>query len=302
MVTLFTIPRAFTGLAAVHQWNALHSWARLAPYCEVFVCGDEAGVGEATHKVGARHLATMERTEYGTPLLQSAFRQVAEHATFDRICYLNADIMLLDDFLEAVGRLPTVAFLASARRWDVPVDAPVDLQVPAWQTALREQIAREGVLHPTCAMDLFLLAKDGPLAELPPFAVGRPAWDNWMVFRARQCGLPVIDMTPSVTLVHQRHDYRHVPQGRRGSWEGPEADRNRALLGSRLRVFTLDDATHMLTPEGLQARSGFRYRVRRVWRWPAFVPPLCWCLDALLTPVAAARRWLVSRREGRSRS
>ena len=76
-------------------------------------------------------------------------------------------------------------------------------------------------------------------------------WDNWLIRRARELDIPVVDITPVVTVVHQNHDYGHIPQGRGDAWEGPEADTNRALAGGERGVFTLMDATHVLSPTGL---------------------------------------------------
>ncbi len=117
---------------------------------------------------------------------------------------------------------------------------------------------------------------------LPPFAVGRPGWDNWMIGRALQLGFPVIDMTPSTTVVHQNHDYGHV-QGRRGlDWEGPEADRNLQLGGWLDRYkHSPSNATHVLAPNGL-------YRARSVKYLRGRVTEL-----VLLQPAAAPLRWLI---------
>ncbi len=51
--------------------------------------------------------------------------------------------------------------------------------------------------------------------------------------------MPVIDATKGVLVVHQKHDYSHVPMNRGRAWEGPEADENRRLAGNQEFVFTL---------------------------------------------------------------
>jgi len=57
----------------------------------------------------------------------------------------------------------------------------------------------------------------GLFRDIPPFAVGRPAWDNWLVYKARSLGLPVIDATKMVTAIHQNHAYSHHPMGKEGA-------------------------------------------------------------------------------------
>jgi len=45
-----------------------------------------------------------------------------------------------------------------------------------------------------------------------------------MVARALEVGVPVVDLTPAVTVVHQDHVSGHVRSG-------PEYERNRELMG-----------------------------------------------------------------------
>ena len=37
--------------------------------------------------------------------------------------------------------------------------------------------------------------------------IGRPGYDNWLIWRARRSRIPVIDATKELTAVHQNHDY-----------------------------------------------------------------------------------------------
>lgn len=260
VLSLFAIPRAFEGHAGVIQENAIRSWARLGADCEILLCGDDPGVERMAAEVGARWLPRVARNERGTPRLDSTFGQVAEHARHDTLCYVNADIILLDDLLPALARIPVDDYLASGRRWELDVSERLDFADGGWQDALRARIRAHGTLQRSDAMDLFVFRRDGPLRAIPPFVVGRPGWDHWMILRAVECGLPVVDLTGAATLVHQRHDYAHVPDGRRRG-EGPEGDANRALLGGDFRMLCLDDASHQVGPRGMEPVRG-----RRAWR------------------------------------
>jgi hypothetical protein len=96
-------------------------------------------------------------------------------------------------------------------------------------------------------------------AALP---VGRPGWDNWMIYRARSRRIPVVDATASTLVIHQNHDHGHVQQGTGDQWEGPEADRNRALLGPAQRNFTLEHATHDSPPSRARRLDNARIKQR----------------------------------------
>jgi hypothetical protein len=65
-----------------------------------------------------------------------------------------------------------------------------------------------------------------------------------------------------VCAFHQNHDYGYHPEGRKGVWESGEAQGNYALLDRHRRFRTLDNAKHLLKPDGMR----WNYRA---WRVPA---------------------------------
>lgn len=265
MVTIFAVPKPFAGHIGLIQQNALGSWVALGPDVEVLLCGDEPGVAEAAHRAGVRQLPDVERSELGTPLLDSVFRMVRAEAAHRRVAYVNADIILLPDFLAALRRVRFAHFLLVGRRWNTSLSEPIDFDEDDWERSLRELVAREGRLKLPDAIDYFAFDRDGPLAELPPFVVGRPSWDNWMIYRARRLGVPVIDATRVVTAVHQDHDYSHVPGGGGGrlAWLGPEAEINKSMVPPD-QLFQTRHATHVATKIGVVPALAPRRIVSRV--------------------------------------
>ena len=83
-----------------------------------------------------------------------------------------------------------------------------------------------------------------------------------MIWQARNLRFPVVDVSPSTLVIHQRHDYAHVTGARGHRWVGPEGDANKALL-RRGQGLGLQDATHQLLAGRLVAtnRGGLRRRV-----------------------------------------
>jgi len=211
------------------------------------------------------------------------FDVAQEIATHSRLCYVNADIILLSDFTAAVQRVPVSSFLMVGQRWDLDVDEPVDFSLSDWETEMRRHVRNRGSLHSPMAIDYFVFTR-GLFTEMPAFAVGRPAWDNWMIHRARSLRVPVINATPVVTAVHQDHEYGH-PRGRVGIYRGPEATRNRALAGGPVYVFDVRDATHVLTEAGVKRSLGREHLKRRLETLPVLSPhlgPLLWPSKAWL--------------------
>jgi hypothetical protein len=248
VITLFAVPKPFEGDAAVSQRNAVESWRRLGSEVDVLLVGDDEGVAQAARDAGARHLGGVETTEYGTPLLSSAFALAREAAATRVLAYVNADIVLLRDFVTAVRRIRFDRFLCLGRRWNVWLHEPIDFD-GAYEQRLRALVSEQGELALPDAIDYFVFDRDGPLTDLPRFVVGRPGWDNWMIYRARSLRIPVVDATRSITAIHQQHGYEHVPEGSGTLWYGPEAEANFELIRG-LERFQTRHATHVLTRLG----------------------------------------------------
>ncbi len=244
-LTLFTSPKPFTDPhIALIQRNALRNWLSLEGV-EVVLVGDEPGLAQAAAEFGVPHLAEVERNEWGTPLIPSLFALARRYSEAPLLAYVNADMLFLPDFVRAARSVAAQAenFLLVGQRWDLDVTAPLDFS-PGWEARLRERVRRQGRLHPPAGSDYFVFPRHA-FTEMPAFAIGRAGWDNWMIYRARSLGWPVVDGTPSVLAVHQNHDYSHLPGGR-PHYDLEESRRNTALAGGERHMFTLFESSHVL--------------------------------------------------------
>jgi hypothetical protein len=67
-----------------------------------------------------------------------------------------------------------------------------------------------------------------------------------MIYKARTEGWAVVDATPSLTIIHQNHDYRHLPGGR-PHYDHPDTVVNTQLAGGESATrYSLLDATQLL--------------------------------------------------------
>jgi hypothetical protein len=275
LITLVSCPKAFHGHFATIQRNAITSWSRLEPTPEIILFGDDEGTAEICAELDLRFVPAVARNSSGTPLISDIFLQAQALAKHDLLCFANADIMLLSDFMHSATRLSQVdrRFLGIARRWNLDVTDPIDFHDPAWEASVGRLLDENGKPGWPWGLDAFVFQR-GTYQELPPFAIGRPWWDNWMAWNARARGFDLIDLSPLTRLIHQNHDYSHHPDGFAGAYDGPEAVANmnwyKTSVGrgrppdKRRRprfAYSLDDATHVLTPNGvIPAR---RYRPRK---------------------------------------
>jgi hypothetical protein len=272
MITFFTTPKPFHGHIGVIQRNAIESWKRIHPFAEVILFGDEVGAAEAARDLGIRHVPQVKRNEHGTKYLSPIFDAAQDLARHDCLCYINCDIILFSDFRLAAERVTSLGgkFLMAGQRWDTDITAPVDFCAPDWEATLRRQALLANHQRPPQWVDYFLFSRGLYYKNTPPFLIGRPGWDPWLLWFARESGARVVDATQVVVAVHQNHDYSYHPEGEKGVWEGEEAQRNIALL-DRWRLFrTLENATHRLTPTGFQQNYRHwwvlaRARIFREW-------------------------------------
>ncbi|MHB8694006.1 MAG: hypothetical protein ACYDHH_22430 [Solirubrobacteraceae bacterium] len=276
MLTLFAVPKAFEPDVAETQERAVASWLRLSIRPQVILAGDDAGVAEAAVRHGVQHVAGAACTAYGTPLLDDVLVRVRELATFDLLCYVSADVILLDDFSVAATRAIEwrPRFLLVGACTDVDT---VGVGAGASDDELRA-LARAGRSRGPKALDYFVFPRD-LYGEIPPFALGRAGFDNWLVWKARELGAAVVDATPVVAALHQHHDYSHVSGGFESSYFGEEAQRNIKLAGGPKHLFTLWDATHTMTPDRI--RPNPRSWLRSRHRLDTLAGKLRWRLDAM---------------------
>ena len=245
-LTIFTAPKPFTNPhIAMIQRNALESWLRLGPEVEVLMIGDEEGVAETARFMGIQHLPGVECNASGTPLISSIFDLARQNSSGALLAYVNADIVLLPDLLAGVKKIAEQRkkFLLVGQRWDLQIDIPLDFS-EGWLQRLKAEIENRGRLHPPSGSDYFVFPRTC-FTEIPDFAVGRAGWDNWMIYKARRQGWAVVDGTRDIRIVHQDHDYSHLPNGE-PHYRLPETFENVRLAGGKRTIFHLEDVNWRL--------------------------------------------------------
>ena len=245
-LTIFSAPKPFTDPhIATIQRNAIRSWTNLGEGVEVIVIGEEAGLAEAAAELGVRHLPDVKRNEFGTPLVSSIFQLARQASRSPLLAYLNADILIMPDFVEVARKVAGQygRFLVVGQRWDLDLQEAMDFS-PGWPGRLRADVLRDGRLHPPAGSDYFIFPRDS-FAEMPGFAIGRAGWDNWTIYHACSSGWAVIDATPSLMVVHQNHDYSHLPGGR-PHYDLEESHNNAAIGGGLPKMYTVLETNRVL--------------------------------------------------------
>ncbi len=271
------------------QRNAIKSWT-LLPDVEVILLGEETGLAEAAKELGVKHLPNVARNESGTPLISSMFQLARENSNSELLCIINADMVLMPDFVDAAKQAVKLKdkFVLLSQRWDYDITSPIDFAA-GWESGLRESVRKQNQLHRPAGSDFFLFPKSC-YQDIPNFIIGRAGWDNWMIYKARSEKWPVIDCTPSVMIVHQNHDYSHLPGGK-PHYEHPDTNENIRLAGGQAAVrYTILDSTRCLVNGKLARPKMTSLRFTR--RFELFLRSLFFFLpEKTIEDLVRPKRW-----------
>jgi hypothetical protein len=264
-LTIISIPLSFVGPARRRQINAIASWKNLGPRVAVVLYGREDGVSEVSHEVGAVNVADVRTNLNGTPLVNDVMAHAASHLSSRFLMFANSDMMFCQDLLASLDLIALDRFLVVGNRINIDIEEDLDFSTSDTASRMRERALRDGIMQPPVGSDYFIFPRMIHW-QMPDLAVGRLGWDNWMMFRARQMHVPLVDATKSITAVHQNHNYGHVRSRKPGEGvvPGVEDSANWALAGGVEAIFTLWDVDYVLADGVLVRPSGFKYTRRRL--------------------------------------
>ncbi len=256
MLTLFTTAKPFSDPhIAVIQDNAFASWTRLDPRPKMILFGDEPGTGEAARKHGMIHIPQIERSPFGAPLVADLFDKASAIGHNSVLCYVNADIMLMQGFCSALSYILSAQqglFLAIGYRWNVDITEPWDFSGD-WRLRLAERVEAAGEKNPPTGIDYFVYRPQMYAGRIDRrVALARGWWDWYLVALALQQGAPVIDLSAWVMAVHQNHPWVKS-QGQEVRREHPEMQTNEQIIGHD-NMAHLEHVTHRLRKDGTIGR------------------------------------------------
>jgi hypothetical protein len=283
-LTIFTAPKPFTDLHIdTIQRNAIQSWLHLGDDVEVILIGEEQGLSGVAREYNVKYFPQVKRNEWNTPLVSSIFALARQNSSGPLLAYVNADILLMPDFV-ALSRLvadQVDQFLIVGRRWDLDVNQHMDFP-KTWFSDLRQEVFTRGSIHAPAGSDYFIFPRS-VFTDIPDFAIGRAGWDNWMIYQSLQQRWPVVDATDELMIVHQNHDYSHLPDGQ-AHYDLEETQINAHLGGGMQNMYMVLDASH-------EYRHG---RVKRArWTLARFFRRL---ERLVYSPEQQGPRWALTRR------
>jgi hypothetical protein len=261
-LTIFSAPKAFQGHVGIIQQNAIRSWLSLRPKPRIILFCEDDGTAEVVRGLDVELASDVATNSHGTPLVSGMFTQADQLATTEVLAFVSADIILPQRTVEAAriagGWSPR--FLLVAQRHDVDVRQELEFD-ERWEERWAAAAVAGGKLHSPGAIDLFMYPRN-QYGHMPPFAIGRTAYDNWLLWNTVASGIPLIDATKFVTLIHQNHDYLNPLKI--DVWDGEEARENRKWVKHWSNYYTIAHATWTLNAAGeIGPAVGWKYRMAR---------------------------------------
>jgi hypothetical protein len=264
LLTIFTAPKPFVDPHInTIQRNALRSWKLLGSDVDVILYGNDPGVAEAAAEFGMTHVPDVASNEKGVPYIDDMFRRTRALSDAPVLAVVNSDIILFPDFVETARHAHSKVkdFVLVGRRWDLDITEELAFgeETETWLKAEAE--ARNSLKGPT-ASDYFIFSRS-VLTEIPNFTIGRAGWDSWMIYHSLQQPWQILDTTSEIFIVHQNHDYGHLPDGE-PHYKLPESKRNVALGGGEQNMYDQTDL-RMAMVAGKVVRKPFSwYRTVRL--------------------------------------
>ncbi|XP_060596812.1 uncharacterized protein LOC132750783 [Ruditapes philippinarum] len=190
LLTLFTTWNNSPVKNAVHNIT-LRNWMTLRPYVvPVIFLYDNL-----TKQAGG-----------GIPILKYMYIDVMRLFKSTFYAYSNADILFTDTLIYTLFSLKeymkhiSMPILVVGKRHNV--NFLTMSEGLSWKSIT--QVAQmRGKLFNGFAEDYFITTPEYPWRDIAEVVIGRPAYDNWLVYRSRKLQVNVIDSTNTILAVHQ---------------------------------------------------------------------------------------------------
>lgn len=208
--TTFKCPKC-DGLRKTIEDNTAHVWSEMKG-------------------VTFRPLKNTKTNKHGVPILGSMYMEVMRQCPFAKTyTYVNGDIIGTSEFVHTINAVLHIGeFLMVGRRTNVKWDKKHSVKHMNYSF---DSHFEKGALFQTDAQDYFTVTKRAiDWESIPPFVIGRPAYDNWLVNHIyHNPSVALIDATKTVRMVHQTDEDGNGAHGGRMVKSRADKQYNRIL-------------------------------------------------------------------------
>ena len=208
MLTIFCTPKNFEGIFNKIQKNAIRSWRHLSDDIEIIIFGESKGAKKIANEVSGIYFPNVKCSKNGVPLLSDLFNKANKIASFDTLLFINSDILIPENIIESIKIVKErfFNFLLVGHRWNIEVKKIIDFNEKNSATLFWETAEMKSKKDSPAAIDYFGFRKN-TFKKIPDFVIGRPGYDNWLIWYARRNFIPVVDISEEIIVIHQSHHY-----------------------------------------------------------------------------------------------
>tara|TARA_B100000287_G_scaffold430029_1_gene484485 strand:+ start:3089 stop:3973 length:885 start_codon:yes stop_codon:yes gene_type:complete len=278
MITIFTTPKDFENEFKLIQENAINSWRAISNDIEIIIMGNSYGAKEMSDQVQATFIQNVPSSDDNIPTIPGLFETAEKNANNELLCYVNADIILPDNFLHTIEIIRNLRrkFLAVGHRWDLNIKKKINFYDEKEKKTFWNYAKKNSEKHAPTGIDYFIFRKR-TFNNLPNLVIGRFGWDNWLLWYSRRNFMALIDLSANVFAVHQNHSYKF--QNFKNSSEVQQS--KDGLLNKKLtdkKGLNLLDANYFYNNEKIIKKTSDDYINRNLGKLPSIFPEFSWLL------------------------
>ena len=216
--------------------RTLKNWQSFRPFVIPVMFTMEEPVALKSRQQGWGVLPVKEMADTGIPVLKTMFLDAISKYNTIFYAFSNGDILFTHSLLETLVsgvesfmNVNTSVLIIGIR---TNVHNVTNTEVATWENII-STAQRSGSLFTDLAEDYFITTATYPWKNIPPFVIGRKAYDNWLVYNARKNKHLVIDASRTLLAVHQT-----TTLGNNESFYFDETDYNIKLVKSLFKEYS----------------------------------------------------------------
>ena len=276
MLTILSTPKPFEGHIGLIQRNAIGSWVRLSPRPQIILFGRLAPEPVKWPLSSASSTSPRSRRTNSALLICVDSSRAGETAGAPQSPLLRQRRHHPDRGARArraVRTRATAAFLMVSARINLDLDVPILFETD-WRRLAERAAARRAAARATTRASISSSSPRVSIQNIPPLAIGRAWFDQWMIKAAAQRGLDRRRHRRSGRSSTRTTVTRTSPADASTVYQGVEAERNLAIYGGEAHAYTLLEL-HPRAGLATERSAGSisrkeRFRARQVL-WDLFV-------------------------------
>lgn len=255
MLTILTTPRPLLNEKNRTAFlNAIRSWRQLSPPPEIFVFSrDHQSLVE---REGGQFIKDYKGS-HDRPYFDSFLSISQLCAANDTLMYCTDHLILTSDLIPAIAttirKFPD-QFILIGQRWQLHVQEPIDFTNSNWETNLHQRTLLTNSPGGPAAKDFIIFRRPLKL-KVPPFIMGYPWYDTWLVDAATKAGYPIVDASRVLMTVHQSHTF---PEGSAAARELTAGAKRNLKIAKSFKLHgkgSITSTPYVLTRQGVIVRN-----------------------------------------------